>query len=108
MCRQQTGEEKSPLWEWSALGAAFPPKALVFFEANLPFLKNQVLLPEASTRSRPEETLPTRPLLEPVPRAPFLPCLPSSASEGVGAGLPLLPLAVAPPGDGVKAAGPNK
>ncbi|ELK06042.1 Semaphorin-6C [Pteropus alecto] len=39
-------------------GGCLPPKALVFFEANLPFLKNQVLLSETSTRSSPEEMLP--------------------------------------------------
>lgn len=58
-CRPRTGGETSPLWGESALGAAFPPKALVFFfEAYLPFLKNQVLLSEASTQSSPEEMLP--------------------------------------------------
>uniref|UniRef100_A0A8C6FKV3 CDC42 small effector protein 1 n=1 Tax=Moschus moschiferus TaxID=68415 RepID=A0A8C6FKV3_MOSMO len=36
---------------------------------------------------------------------PSFPCLSLSASEGLGAGLPFLPLVAAPPGDGVKAAG---
>lgn len=43
-----------------------------------------------------------------MPPGPLLPSLPDSASKGLGAGLPLLPLAVAPPGDGVKAAGLTK
>lgn len=43
-------------------------------------------------------------LLESVTPGPLF-SLTNSASQGVGAGLPPLPLAVAPPGDGVKAAG---
>ena len=62
----------------------------------------------AFTVSSPEEMLsPPDALLESVTPGPFF-SLSNSASEDLGAGLPLLPLAVAPPGDGVKAAGLTK
>lgn len=66
------------------------------------------LLCPASTLSSPEEMLPLPVLPESVTQGPSFPYLSHSASEGLGAGLPLLPLVAAPPGDGVKAAGLTK
>uniref|UniRef100_A0A9L0TJ65 CDC42 small effector protein 1 n=2 Tax=Equus TaxID=9789 RepID=A0A9L0TJ65_HORSE len=65
-----------------------------------------VLLSVTPTLSSPEEMLPPPDAsYNQCPQGLSFPYSPNSASKGLGAGLPLLPLARAPPGDGVKAAG---
>ena len=106
---QREIEKKSTLWKPLRMWTRWCTLPKVIFEANLPFFSSIRICSVSSLHSvQPRrDAAPTSSpprISDPGP----LFSLSHSASEGLGAGLPFLPLVAAPPGDGIKAAGLTK